>query len=598
ERKSGNAAPLETVGGSLLAFRGEHVLAVLSGPALWDESGLEKGAAVYHFDLAPGESAQVFAVLPAFPATAQDVARFSEPAASLDRVMAYWQEVLAPMTQIETPDPLLNNIVRASQVHCLLAARNEERGKYVAAYISADRYGPLESEAHSVIRGMDLLGAQEYARRALEYFVKRYAPEVHLTTGYTLMGTGWHLWTLAEHFQRTGDTAWLAAIAPDVARACGWVARECEKTKVNDARGAPLPEYGLVPPGVAADWNRFAYRFIQEGHYYAGLAQAAAALAAVGHPDAPALEQAAAALRGNVQRAYRLTQDNSPVLPLADGTWVRPYPGMLNCFGRIEDMIPGEDANRSWAYDVELGAHHLALLGVLDPQSREVGDMLDHMEDFWFLHSGMGDYPEERNRADWFNLGGWAKIQPYYARNAELYALRDDIKPFIRSYFNTIPTLLSLENLSFWEHFHNMGGWNKTHETGYFLAQTRTMFVMERGNELWLALFVPEQWFGPGQRVSVQQAPTTFGAVGFALMTDATGKELSAEISPPATSGGRPGERTRKPVEAIVLRLRPLGQHAPRDIQVAGAEVLRIDQATATVHLKPGSDLITLRVTL
>jgi hypothetical protein len=65
--------------------------------------------------------------------------------------------------------------------------------------------------------------------------------------------------------------------------------------------------------------------------------------------------------------------------------------------------------------------------------------------------------------------------------------VRDDVKPCIRSYFNALSSLLNEETLSFWKHFHNGGGWNKTHETGWFLCQTAIMFAMERGDELWLA---------------------------------------------------------------------------------------------------------------
>ena len=51
----------------------------------------------------------------------------------------------------------------------------------------------------------------------------------------------------------------------------------------------------------------------------------------------------------------------------------------------------------------------------------------------------------------------------------EIDALRDDVKPFLRSYFNALAAMLSGENLSLWEHFHDSGAWNKTHETGWFL---------------------------------------------------------------------------------------------------------------------------------
>ena len=130
--------------------------------------------------------------------------------------------------------------------------------------------------------------------------------------------------------------------------------------------------------------------------------------------------------------------------------------------------------------------------------------MVDYLEDVQFLRTGMGGYAEENNRKDFFCFGGFAKLQPYYCRIAEIYAMRDDVKPFIRSYFNCIPTLVSKENLSFWEHFHNQCGWNKTHETGWFLCQTRVMFIGERDDELWLAPFVTNHWMKDGMKVSVQ----------------------------------------------------------------------------------------------
>ena len=136
---------------------------------------------------------------------------------------------------------------------------------------------------------------------------------------------------------------------------------------------------------------------------------------------------------------------------------------------------------------------------------------MNHMEDVQFLADGWFDYPATMNQADWFDLGGFSKVQPYYTRNAEIDALRDDVKPFIRSYFNTLAAMLNPEVLTLWEHFHFTGAWDKTHETGNFLYQTRTMFVQERGSELWLAPFVTSNWLRDGQRVSVKNAPTLFG---------------------------------------------------------------------------------------
>ncbi|MEK7875571.1 MAG: hypothetical protein AAB325_05240, partial [Pseudomonadota bacterium] len=104
-----------------------------------------------------------------------------------------------------------NDVIRSSQVRCLIAARHEAEGARVAAWIAAMSYGPLESEAHSVIRGMDFMGHSDFARRSLDFFVRRYNTNGFLTTGYTTFGTAWHLWTLGEHFQLSSDRQWLGA---------------------------------------------------------------------------------------------------------------------------------------------------------------------------------------------------------------------------------------------------------------------------------------------------------------------------------------------------------------------------------------------------
>jgi hypothetical protein len=488
--------------------------------------------------------------------------------------------------QVELPDPLLTNVIRASQVHCLLAARNEAQGMRVSPWISSDRYGPLESEANSIVRGMDMMGHTDFARRSLEFFVNRYNKAGFLTTGYTIVGTGEHLWTLAEHYQRTQDRAWLGKLAPELARVCQWIVRQRAKTQRLDLNNQKVPEYGLTPPGVTADWSRYAFRFFNEAQYCAGLEAAARALAGVSHPDAAALAVNAKQYREDLVRAYRWTQARSPVVRLDDGTWVPADPAILDCFGRVEDFLPGEDWNRSWAYSVEIGAHQLAANGVLDPASDDVRWMMDYLEDVQFLRSGMGDYPEEKNRKDVFCFGGFAKVQPYYGRIAEVHALRDDVKPFVRSYFNAIPALLSLENLSFWEHFHNTGGWNKTHETGWFLCQSRTMLVTERGDELWLAPMVTNQWLKDGMKISVQNAPTCFGKVSYTITSSAVRGQIDAVIQPP----------DRTPPKRIVIRIRHPEGKPIQAVTVNGQRHKEFDAKKETVSIAPTAGSINVQV--
>jgi hypothetical protein len=497
----------------------------------------------------------------------------------------YWKTALAAAVQIETPEPLLNNLIRSSQVRCLIAARNEGDGMRVAPWIAAMSYGPLESESHSVIRGMDFMGHADFAQHGLDFFIHRYNTNGFLTTGYTTFGTAWHLWTLGEHYQLTRDTNWLRKISPEIARAVDWIVRQTEKTREADARGEPVPEFGLMPPGVLADWNAFAYHFTMNGYYYAALRELGAALGDIGYPNSERFKRHAADLRANTLRAYAWTQARSPALTLRNGTWIPHYPSQVHSTGKLADFFPGQDAGRSWCYDVELGAHQLVPAGVLDPRSREVERMMDHMEDVQFLADGWFDYPSETNHADWFDLGGFSKVQPYYTRNCEIYALRDEVKPFIRSYFNTLAAMVNPEVLTMWEHFHHSGAWDKTHETGYFLHQTRTMLVQERGDELWLAPFITSNWLHNGQRVAVRNAPTRFGNVSYEINSHVLDGFIEATIEPPK----------RNPAAQIIIRLRHPDAKRIRSVTVNGKRHRAFDAAQATVAIKATASTLTVR---
>ncbi|MBI4584362.1 MAG: NPCBM/NEW2 domain-containing protein [Planctomycetes bacterium] len=564
-----------------------------SGPfAFADASGAgplkilaEGSQLVLSGELAAHESARCVIYLPGAGVKAEDLSSLPGPERLRAELEATWKAVLAPAMQAETPDPFLNDLIRSSQARCWIAARGEENGERIAPWAAAMSYGPLESEAHSVIRGMDLLGHEEFARRGLDFFIRRYNPSGFLTTGYTTFGTGWHLWTAGEHWRLHRDKAWLERSVPEFTRAGEWIARQLEKTKRLDPRGQPAPEYGLMPPGVLADWNAFAYHFCMNGYYFAALREAGAMLAEVGDARGAALSQKALELKENILRAYRWTQARSPVLPLESGAWIPAYPSQVHSPGKLADFFPGQDAGRSWCYDVELGAHQLIPAGVLDADGPDATRMLEHMEDVQFLAEGWFDYPAAENRKDWFNLGGFSKVQPYYTRNGEIYALQNDPKPFLRSYFNTLAAMLNPEVLTFWEHFSASGAWDKTHETGYFLQQTRFMLVMEHGEELWLAPLLPSDWLKNGRTVAVAGAPTRFGKVSYRIRSHLSEGRIDAEIDPPARSAPR----------AVVLRLRiPEGRHL-RAVAVNGRSHEDFDAARESITIPSPRGKIALR---
>lgn len=501
-------------------------------------------------------------------------------------VRAYWRAIMEPVMQVRIPEPLLQDLIYASQVHCLMTARNEMEAACVAPWCGADRYGPLESESQAIIHGMSLMGHDAFAQRSLDYFIRRYNKDGLLTTGYTLMGVGWHLWTLADYYAVHKDAEWLRGVAPRLERACRWIAGECDKTKRKNPDGSIPLEYGLVSPGVAADWSRFAYRARSQGEYYAGLTCVARSYADIGYPGGDALVADAADFRKDIRRAYTWTQARSPVVRLRNGTWAPYCPAIFGCFGRVMDMYPNEDGGRSWGKDMSMGAHNLVVLGVLDEDDRRSADWIaNYLEDFWCVQGGMGAYTLEETTKDWFNLGGFSKVQPYYTRLVEVHALMDDVKPFIRSYFNAIPSLLNTENLNMWEHFGNGGAWNKPHETGWFLAQTRFMLLLERGDDLWLAPFVTQHWMKDGMTVAVENAPTRFGMVSYTLASHVKDGHIEAVVEPPKRSAPK----------RIALRVRhPEGASFKR-VLLNGEPHTDIDQGRDCIWLPASGDKLTVR---
>ena len=574
-----DSASLKQTENGMMVIRNGKMLAFANTSSIRSlEIGSENGCLVVRGNIPAHSKETVVVYIPGWEATAAELPLLKKPEELLADTEAYWTKVLSSSTKVELPDKLLGDLITASQVHCMIAARNEKEGSLVSPWISSDRYGPLESEAQAVIHGMSLLGHEEFARRSLDFFIDRYNADGLLTTGYTLWGVGWHFWTLGNYYQVYRNSGWLQSVAPKLEKASDWIVNQLEKTKRLTPSGEKLPEYGLFPPGVFADWNRFGYMVRPEGEFYAGLNAVSKSLGDINYPGGNHFIEKAEEFKENLFRAYHWSQANSPVIRLSNGTWVPYSPAIIGSFGTVADMCPGEDGNRAWGKDISAGPHHLVPLGLLGRNdSREINWIANDLEDNWFLRAGMGEYSLEEVRENWFDLGGFYKVQPYYARITELYACNDDVKPFIRSYFNAIPTLISKENLTFWEHFHNIGGWNKTHETGWFLTQTRTMLVMERGNdELWLAPFVTSHWMEDGKVVGVEQAPTAFGEVNYKIASHVKNGYIEAEITPPV----------RKKPDTIVIRLRHPQEKKFKAILVNGRKYDDFDREKEIVRLK------------
>ena len=226
----------------------------------------------------------------------------------------------------------------------------------------------------------------------------------------------------------------------------------------------------------------------------------------------------------------------------------------------------------------------LAAEGVLDPAGKETSWMMDYLENICFSRSNKGG-TSFYDTSDWFNVGGFSKEQPYYARTGEIYAMQDQVKPFIRSYFNTIASCLNPEILMTWECPPHGGIYGKTHETGYFLFHTRLMFMMERGDELWMAPFVPNYWMKDGLKVEIRNAPTFFGPASYRIESHVGQGTIEAMIDPP----------TRQTPRELVLRLRHPEGKPMRKVTINGNAHQAFDAAKEIIRIKPETGPIMVR---
>jgi hypothetical protein len=128
--------------------------------------------------------------------------------------------------------------------------------------------------------------------------------------------------------------------------------------------------------------------------------------------------------------------------------------------------------------------------------------------------------------------------------------------------------------------------WNKTHETGHLLQQSRMMFLMERGKELWLAPFVTSNWMKEGEVVSIKNAPSFFGPVSYKITSHTADGYIEAVVTPP----------TRETPKSIVIRLRHPDGKLMRSVIVNGKSWKDFDPKKEIVHLKPSKNDITVRV--
>ncbi|HUZ47506.1 MAG TPA: hypothetical protein VMW54_12795 [Terriglobia bacterium] len=559
------------------------------------------GAARYSLLLDPGEEHTLHTVIPGEPLPClSGIAALQ--GLDYEKLLAstkqYWKDLLAKGMQVQIPDEHLQNVYNASLHHFLLALTKDQKRGESYPNVAMFYYGSIGSESSPVTQALEMRGLHSRAEKCLRAWLSTqgdsapagdYASKeggfYHFWPNYTI-DQGAVLWTLAEHYLYTSDKEWLRKAAPQIVAGCEFIIRERKRTMKLLPGGRKPLSYGLAPAGCVADPGDWEYSFMLNGYFYLGLKKSAHVLKEVDPANARRIADEAAAYLQAIHKALKESVILSPVMRLRDNTSVPvvpPYLGLRGLSSEVQDSLD-PDPRHGYAYDVTIGPFHILKTEVVEPHSPEVTAMLNSFEDHFFLYTPLPSRVDLDDLAtDWFNLGGFAKLQPYYVHYQDAYLERDQIPNFLRGFFNTLAAISDPQTLTFMEELDGSGGQpNKTHEEGWFFHQFRGMLVMETGNDLYLARGTPRRWLDENKRIVVRKAPSYFGELSYRIESHAGQGRIEATVNPPS----------RNQPANLYLRLRHPAHSPIKRVTINGREWKRFDVAKEWINLpRAGGEL-------
>ncbi len=544
-------------------------------------------AVAYRTSLSPGEEKRLVIKFPFIDRlTPDELERLRKKSwtEGLGEVKEYWRRRLEEGAQIRTGEKKIDDFYRAVLTHILINDEREVGSDLIVPRVSSFNYGNYPNESVMQIMELDRRGLHRDARARLEVFLKYQGTEplpglfrskkglFYGSGGYESGGYnqhhGWVLWGLAEHFFLTRDEEWLRRVSDNIVQACDWVVSE-RRAALQIAEGERAR--GLLPPGALEDVKEYWYWFSTNALTYRGLVSAARALEAIGHPEAKRLLSEAEHFRRDIVEALEQATLLSPLARLRDGTYVPHIPSRPYRRGR----------EVGWIREV-LGGPISCIGTVLEPDSKISTWILKDYEDNRYL-----DYPYAYRLDDpesqWFSLGGFS-LQPNLTYTVSPYLLRDEVKHFLRSFFNAFAACWRADIRSMTEHpLPTLCDWAGDHfkssDESMVLLNLRAMFIREEGEDLYLAQAIPKGWLKPGGSIYIRNAATHFGPMTLEIQVARDAQSIAAKVEPPTRSSPR----------RILLRLRhPMGWELEEALlDGERLEESRIDRVREWIHLEP-----------
>lgn len=428
-----------------------------------------------------------------------------------NKTVAYWNHWIDQGAQFKVPEKEVNELFRANLWHALTLPRHTIGSKgedHMDLPYANTAYGQENSDwpiNQGVYVDYMIYGLRGYDEVALDEIKAMFQTQQQVDGrigGFANWGvySPGHLYTIAQNYLLSGNREGFEQVLPNAIKTLDWclgqIAASNAKENSNGLIIGALNDLSIAEK----EWA------FTQAYYVAGLELFGRALARYNHPRAEEVKKASATMRNDVVNQFARSSVKSPIVQLADGTWINYVP--------TDALTPRRLMDQWYPTDVDTGPLHLSRLGVLDPYSWLTTAMLNDHEDNLFLN----------------NNG--AANEPIYVQQANTYLLRDEPKAVIRSFYSLMACGFSQGQYTPIEHrWAHPQYYGPPSTDGAWFEIYRKMLLNEIGEDtLMIGQAIPRTWLENGKQISVKDAPTYFGPVTFAIEGQNANHEIVAEI--------------------------------------------------------------------
>lgn len=496
---------------------------------------------------------------------------------------------LEPGMQVDIPDQTLLAAWRLAYWH--VKRRSLEKNAEGNHIFTDYWYGPIGVELTNVFEALDSSGCEEeMTRTGFEPWFKDQGKVKHVYGWFkdvdgTLMratgdaqeetcsdGTAAMVFAMARHYQLTGNKEWLKSRLSHLQAACQWIVRQ--RRWWANKLGPKSVMFGLFPPCGTGDIDLGIDPIITQATQaweYNGLKAGAEAIAEVEPQSGATFLKEAEALRQATLAAWEKATVLFPVVKVRDGAYRRFAPSVQYLRGLCCELVPptnAEGGELAWILDGNFSTH--LSFNVFRPDDPRLDETLDVVEDNLFL-AGEGKLDDA-----WFSRISTKYLSlPAQCLVAMAHLRRDDAPNFLRATFTQYACVIDPQAGYVFREGPG-GGDDKIQEAAVFVLRIRAMLVMEDDDSLWLARGTPRAWLAPGHKICVRNAPSSYGMVGYQIVSDADNNKIHAEVEMPS----------RKPAQAVLLKLRHPKAALIKRVTVNGQDWTRFKPEKGVIDLK------------